>query len=75
MQTSFENLTDGAIKIKKLKRFFRFQTRTTITGRTRAVVTTRKMALGLLDYFLANEPFRALVLRENQIHALRFANQ
>jgi len=75
MQTSFVTDINGEIKIKKLKRFFRFQTRTTITESCRAVVTTRKMALGLFDYFLANEPFRATVARENQVHALRFANQ
>lgn len=54
--------------------FFRFETRTAIAIEAGSVTirTRRRMAAGLLEYFRKNETFRALVMRQNQQHAIDF---
>jgi len=75
METSFIFDKTGQIKIQKLTGFFRFQTRTIIRERGDRVLTTRKMALGLLAYFQTNSDFQKTILAENELAAVQFANQ
>jgi hypothetical protein len=89
LKTSFVTDDDGHIAIEEPfdddidddARFFYFQTRTEMTfgegdtAKTIAVRTSRKMAFGLLTYFLGNKTFQDLILRQNQAHATQFFNQ
>lgn len=63
----------GQIKIRKNAQFFTFATRTIFSDS--AVKTTRRMALGLIDYFLANEDFQKRILAEGEAHARAFAGK
>lgn len=68
----------GTKKFPPDERFFYFETRSTVTtsdGKTMSVRTMRRMAAGLMIYFLANEKFQERILKQNQDHAANFFNR
>lgn len=59
---------------RKAQDYFCIRTKTTLTasnGQTRIIKLKRKIALGLMDYFLENKEFQAEILRQNEVHARR----
>lgn len=70
-----DKIIDRKDKRKRIRQdFFSFKTVTRVTpssGKSLSITLVRKMAIGLMDYFLRDELFRETVLRENQAHAVK----
>jgi hypothetical protein len=87
VETKFVTDEEGRIAVSEKRgtkelppdnRFFHFQTRTVFTtsaGSTIAIRTNRRMAAGLLEYFLDNKLLQDRVLKQNEDHAKNFFNR
>ncbi len=65
MVSDFIRDSGGQIKIDEQDRFFVLWSQHHCADGCKTVITTRKMALGLLEYFLTHSDFQSKILAEN----------